>query len=94
MMDLPGYLKFLNDKKIASQAWPEKSYYQSEIHRLKKFIGQKKTIGDYRNIYHLVLIPFVDESFEVLDSTFAALVQANYPKDRVMVILASEERVG
>ena len=41
-----------------------------------------------------MLIPFTDESFEILDSTFSALSAANYPKEKMLIVLASEERVG
>jgi hypothetical protein len=36
----------------------------------------------------------VDESHEVLKSTFEALAEVQYPKDRMIMLLASEERAG
>ena len=36
----------------------------------------------------------MNESFEVLDSTLHALSQANYPKEKMILLLAGEERAG
>ena len=44
--------------------------------------------------YQLILIPFIDESFEVMDSTFQALVASDYPKERMIALLGSEARAG
>jgi len=49
-------------------------------------------INDWRDIYHLVIFPMVDESYAIVSSTFEALSSANYPLDRFIVVLATEER--
>lgn len=51
-----------------------------------------KDLPDAENIYHLVIIPTFREGFEVLQSTFEALKNTNYPKEKFMVVLALEER--
>lgn len=53
---------------------------------------QKKK--DWRDIYHLVLLPMVHEPYEVVDATFQALCAARYPSDRFIVVLCGEERAG
>ena len=71
---------------------------QGTISRMKWKESVSLTIGrkgaNYFDYYHLVLYPFVDESEEVLDTTIRSLEQANYPKDKMIVILLSEERMG
>lgn len=69
-------------------------YFNEEAHRLTDGLTRENFHKDYRQFYHLIILPFVDESFEVLDSTVSALTGSNYPKDRMMLVLASEERVG
>ncbi len=50
------------------------------------------SINDWRDIYHLVILPMVDEPFDVVSSTFEALSNVNYPLDKFIVVLATEER--
>ncbi len=46
------------------------------------------------DVYHLVILPFYKEKIEVLRSTFLALTKSRYPLNRLIVVLASEERAG
>lgn len=72
----------------------ERDYLEQETARLGNLIASGKTGADYTRYYHLVLIPFVDESLEVLNSTLDAIKRSNYPKDKIMILLAREERAG
>ncbi len=46
------------------------------------------------DIYHLVILPMYDEPHEVVRESFAGLAEANYPKEKMFVVLALEERAG
>ncbi len=48
----------------------------------------------YENIYHLILLPFYKEGEEVLTNTLDALVNCDYDKKKMLIVLASEERAG
>jgi len=48
----------------------------------------------WREIIHLVIFPTYDESLPVIRSSFAALVKDGYPLDKLIVVLAIEERAG
>jgi len=48
----------------------------------------------YENIYHLVLLPFYKESEEVVTNTIDALIDSDYDKSKILVVLAAEERAG
>lgn len=48
----------------------------------------------YEHIYHLVLLPFLHESEEVVEGTVKSLLNSKYKKDKMIVVLASEERQG
>jgi cellulose synthase/poly-beta-1,6-N-acetylglucosamine synthase-like glycosyltransferase len=72
----------------------KRKVYQKHIDRLSGPINNGVIDRSYRDFYHLIIVPFVDESIEVLTSTIEALVETEYPKDRLIVILASEERAG
>ena len=49
---------------------------------------------DWRDIYHLVILPMYKESYQVVGDSFEALVNVNYPKEKLIVVLATERRGG
>ena len=49
---------------------------------------------DWRELFHLILIPFYREGYSVLGPTLKALSGANYPQDRMVIVLGIEERAG
>ena len=50
--------------------------------------------GKWRDIYHLIIIPRYREPLEIIRSVFASLLKSDYPKDRLIVVLACEERMA
>jgi len=48
----------------------------------------------WKDIYHLIVLPMYKEDFQVLKGSFEALKKCSYPKDRMIVVLATEERAG
>lgn len=46
----------------------------------------------FDGLYHLVVIPTYQDDLTVLASTFKSLVASNYPLDKLIVVLATEER--
>ena len=51
----------------------------------------KKCSNDY---YHLIILPTYKEDIGVLETTFQALVESRYPKNKMIVVLAMEQRAG
>ncbi len=86
--------KFLNTQIQTVNKIATKKYLLQEISRLQKLQKSQNAPKNYLEFYHVILIPFIDESFEVLDSTFSAIVNSNYPKEKMIMLLASEERAG
>jgi len=54
----------------------------------------KLKIENYSDIYHLVILPMYKEDLKVIRPTFRALVDSKYPLNKLIVVLATEERVG
>ncbi len=48
----------------------------------------------YGHIRHMVILPFYKENFEVISDCLESLLAAKYQKDRMIIVLASEERAG
>lgn len=51
-----------------------------------------EALPDWRSVYHLIMIPTYREPLDVLRATFASLRRVDYPLDRLIVVLATEER--
>ncbi|PIU16599.1 hypothetical protein COT20_00115 [bacterium (Candidatus Gribaldobacteria) CG08_land_8_20_14_0_20_39_15] len=49
---------------------------------------------NWENIYHLIILPMYKEGIEIVRPTFLALANSEYPKDKMIVVLATEERAG
>jgi hypothetical protein len=71
-----------------------KKFYRQQIALLSEPILNGVIHRPYRDFFHVIIVPFVDEEVQVLRTTITALSETNYPKDRLIVVLASEERVG
>jgi len=48
----------------------------------------------YDHIYHLVLLPFYDESLDLLDQSISSILNADYDPKKILMVLATEERAG
>jgi hypothetical protein len=92
--NLTSFKQHLEQQIQISKNITKKSFFKEEIKKITYFIEQKKLIANYLNYYHVILIPFSNEGFEVLDSTLDAISKVNYPKDKLIILLASEERAG
>ena len=51
-------------------------------------------LKSWQDIYHLVILPTYKESEEVITATLDGLLNTQYPKNRLLVVLAQEERAG
>lgn len=54
----------------------------------------KDSHPEFRKLYHLVILPMYKEPYEVVHETFHKLARANYPKEKLFIVLATEERAG
>ena len=45
-------------------------------------------------IYHFVFLPFVKEGIEIVRETVRAIAEAEYPNDRIVIVLGGEARVS
>ena len=52
------------------------------------------TIKSWEDIYHLILLPTYKEGPDVIRGALDALVNSNYPKNKMLVVIAQEERAG
>ncbi len=48
----------------------------------------------YENLHHMIILPFYNESREVIEKSILSLLEAKYDKKRFILVLAGEERAG
>jgi len=51
-------------------------------------------IKEWNRVYHLIILPFYKEKKEIVEGSCRAIADCKYPKDKIMVVLAVEERAG
>ena len=56
------------------------------------WIEKVKEIPGWENIYHLIVIPMYKESLEVIRDNFLNLLKSDHPKEKMIVVLAAEEK--
>ncbi|MDC4222692.1 MAG: hypothetical protein MPW15_00190 [Candidatus Manganitrophus sp.] len=64
------------------------------LQEIERIEAEKIDVWDWTTIRHLVIFPTYREGLEILRSSFNALLQADYPNERMIVVLAFEEREG
>lgn len=91
LRDLPNYKKYLADRITATPIRRQRKDLGSELARLEKLDTAGRSL-DYRQVYHLVLLPTSKESVEVLDQSIRSILEADFPKEQIFLVLATEER--
>ena len=56
--------------------------------------NQQLTTGNWNDIYHLILLPFYNEPEETIKASIESLINSNYPKEKIIIVLAAEEKAG
>ncbi len=48
----------------------------------------------WQDIWQMIILPFYKEEFGVIESAIDSLLEADWPKDKMIIVLAAEERAG
>lgn len=81
-----GYQKMREHEKID---WLKKlNQLKTPNQSLRLGTGQV----NWKDIYHLIILPMYKEPLEIVRDTFLALENSDYPKDKMIVVLGCEER--
>ncbi|MCP6719421.1 MAG: glycosyltransferase family 2 protein [Patescibacteria group bacterium] len=89
---------------IFSLYWLLKISYFS-FHQVSSFKRMRKNLkinwleklnrfNNWKEIHHLIILPMYREEKEIVESSCQALIDTKYPKDKMIVVLAVEERAG
>lgn len=55
-------------------------------------LQQKGIFKKWTNIYHVVIMPTYKEEKEILESSLEAIAKTDFPRERIIIVLATEER--
>ncbi|MEK7664252.1 MAG: glycosyltransferase family 2 protein [Patescibacteria group bacterium] len=82
-------------------------YFKTKSHMHKDWLKELKKVsparsatavagGDknWKNIYHLIILPTYKESPKIIRESLNALVACDYPKEKLIIVLTTEERAG
>ena len=67
-------------------------YKKTRQHEKRDWLLEVKQLRGWERVYHLIVIPTYREPLEVLQQTFLGLKNSDYPKEKMIVVLAIEER--
>jgi len=62
------------------------------LREVEKLIPIKEEIWDWRSIVHVVFLPTANEPAEIIEPALQSLMDANFPKSQMIVVLGTEER--
>ncbi len=85
MHQVVGYFKVKNNMKTD---WLEK------LKKIKKSSAGLVQVKEWKKIYHLVILPTYKEGSKIIKESLNSLVNSDYPKEKLIIVLATEERAG
>jgi len=74
-------------------------YQLSAFFKMKKnlqinWLSLAKENKEFGKIFHLVCLPFYKEEKETIEDSLQAILNSNYPKEKIIIVLAVEEAGG
>lgn len=88
LFDLYWLLRVTYFLVYLSKAW---FIYRRE--RQVDWMEKVESVDDWEKLHHVVFLPMVDEDVEVARHTLDAIIGGTYPSEKVLIVLAGEERM-
>jgi hypothetical protein len=72
-----------------------RSAYRKMKEYLKRdWLGELEGLPTHKDLWHLVILPMHKESYEIVRPAVEAIAQSHWPKERMIVVLGTEEAAG
>ena len=69
------------------------AYHKLARQKNRNWLNDCKTLaGGWQEIYHLVIFPVYKEGLEIIRPSLKAIDDCNYPKEKMIIVMAFEER--
>ncbi|PJE51160.1 MAG: hypothetical protein COV29_02710 [Candidatus Yanofskybacteria bacterium CG10_big_fil_rev_8_21_14_0_10_36_16] len=62
--------------------------------KVVKIASPELGMNSWEDLTHLVLLPMYKEPLETVEAGIESIAKANYPKDKIVVVIAQEDRAG
>ena len=69
-----------------------RSFLMISAHTKVDWVALTKNLPDFNKLYHVVIVPEYQEPIHVLERTLTNLAQQDFPKERIIVVLATEDK--
>lgn len=92
LSDKEQFINYLTEKSNQEKNSRVKQLYKSEIEKVKKLDPERNL--DWQKIYHLILLPTMREDISVLEISVKSYAESDYPCEKLIFVLATEERAG
>ncbi len=69
-------------------------YFRVKSNMKKDWLKELRKFKKWKEIYHIIILPSYKESKEIIEESIESLIKSNYPKEKMIVVLAVEERAG
>ena len=71
-------------------------YFKVKTHMKKNWLKELKKIKErsWKDIYHVIILPTYEEGREIIEEGIEAIIKSDYPKEKMIVVLAVEKRAG
>jgi len=69
-----------------------RSYLTMQAHIKVDWLKEAKQLKQFPKVYHVIIIPEYKEPIHVLRRTLDNLVQQDFPKERIIIVLATEQK--
>ncbi len=67
-------------------------YRQMKKNEKIDWLGKLSKFNEWQNIYHLIIFPMYKEPLEIVREAFNSLLNSDWPKERMIVVLTCEEK--
>lgn len=69
-----------------------RSFLKMTAHTKMDWLSQAKTLTGFKNLYHVIVIPEYREPLHILRRTLGNLTRQDFPRQRLIVVLATEDK--
>jgi cellulose synthase/poly-beta-1,6-N-acetylglucosamine synthase-like glycosyltransferase len=69
-----------------------RSFIKLTAHSATDWLTKAKTVPGFDSLYHAIIIPEYKEPLHILERTIANLARQDFPKERMIIVLATEEK--
>ncbi|MCX6720075.1 MAG: glycosyltransferase family 2 protein, partial [Candidatus Staskawiczbacteria bacterium] len=69
-------------------------YFRVKANMKKNWLHELKKQKSWKDIYHVIILPTYKESEGIIEETIRSIIKSDYPKEKLIVVLAVEERAG